>query len=480
MDKNIREGTLAMGDVLQSFHFNDYHIAGIDFSLLDNTRSEEFNRLPDALGLIRINNTLTRGSMQTFSTFQRVDNRSFAYENSKILKSLRENFGDSFEPVILNEFHSLQGTLLNQLIVKFKELISEKDAKCILEKYGAAHVRFIENQQFYLAEYPKEWRYVIADVSKKMLSDEQIIYVENCYSKSPNVDKGHVKAKYINAGVKSECLIPKTPSMTTVQFVISDVNGIYIPDAKVNFSEEKIEKHSQLSYNPNTGYTLEFDPSSLDENARIEVRHGGYEPVEVELSRLRESRRIYLGERGSKYIRRGNLDMPYILQADKAGAILVDPQSFDSLGKIIEKYQLSIELLEGSDNIVLLTRIDGSAIDQELYQQLRQSGKFLSIGPLINERKDNFAFLTNQLDIQFSDIITSQEITLLYQKYHLEQLSTYKFAPQFFRVKTSDATGVNIIEMVDAIREHKAVTNVDIQIYENIGQRRNTKGFGHR
>ena len=268
--------------------------------------------------------------------------------------------------------------------------------------------------------------------------------------------------------------------MTTLQFIISDVKGNYIPEAKVNLLYKGEEKTSQLNYDTKTAYTLQFNPDFEEEHVIIEVKHEDYEAIQVELSRLRLNRRIYLGQHGSKYIRRGNIDMPYLLQADKAGAVLANDLSFEALKELIKGDELTAELMEGIHNIVILFRKNGSPIDQELYEKLRQSGWFQSVGPLINEDKENFTFLTNQLDIKFSDGITSEEITELYQQHHLEQLFTYNFAPQFFRVKSSDATGTNILEMVNSIRDHETVKSVDIEIYENIGHRRNIKGLGFR
>ena len=268
--------------------------------------------------------------------------------------------------------------------------------------------------------------------------------------------------------------------MTTIQFIVSDVSGTYIPDAKVIFLKEGMEKHGKLSYDHRTAYTLEYDASLLDDQTKIEVQHEGYESVIIELSRLKAGRRVYLGELGSKYIRRGNMDMPFLPQTDKAGGLLANPQALDTLINLLKNDQYQIDRLEGSESVVLISRKDGLAIDQEIYEQWRQSGWFLSVGPVLNAQRETFAFLTNQLDIQFSNTVTQEDITDLYQQYQLEQLSTYTFAPQLFSVKSNNATGMDIIEMADAIRQHKAVNNVDIQIYENIGQRKNIKGFGHR
>lgn len=181
MNNHLRKGTLAMGNVLQPYLFNDYQIAGMDISKTNKARSEEFDALLLELGLIRIEDMVQNGSPPTFISFKRKDNQPFHPDNDIALEQLRVHFGDSFGPVVIHESHVLQGALQPQIIVKFKQDVSDKDALSILREYKAIDHVFLVDQGAYLVHFPKGWGYKMMDVGKQLLSDERIVYVENRY-----------------------------------------------------------------------------------------------------------------------------------------------------------------------------------------------------------------------------------------------------------------------------------------------------------
>ena len=181
MNNHLRTGTLAMGDVLQPYLFNDYQIAGIDIGRVDQRRAAAFDALLEELGLVRVADGFQRGAPPTFIPFRRKDNQPFSAEEGAALQQLRTQFGDSFGPVVISESRVLQGALQPQLLVRFRSDPSEEAAAAALKAYGATNQRFLVDQAAYLVDFPKHWGYKMADIGKQLLSDEQVTYVENRY-----------------------------------------------------------------------------------------------------------------------------------------------------------------------------------------------------------------------------------------------------------------------------------------------------------
>lgn len=186
MNNKLYKGQLLAGEELQEYFFNDYLIAGTDFSLADISRKEEFESLLKELNLMRVETEDgLENSSQLFIQFKKTDNQPFSKESDTTLKIIRNNFGNSFGPVVYMNPNFLQGALNNQVIVKFiGELSSDKENE-ILKGYGCTSSFFMVDQQAYLVEFPRDWGYVITDVGKKMLANEQILYVENLYHPVP-------------------------------------------------------------------------------------------------------------------------------------------------------------------------------------------------------------------------------------------------------------------------------------------------------
>lgn len=258
-DSNLKKGELLFGTQTKDFFFNDYLIAGADIALLDSNRKERFLNLVDSLGLIEAEHF---DSYNGFTVFQKKNNEVFSNENDSILKTLRENYGMSFGPIVLNLDQSVSGALQNQLVVRCSEGVSDSTAREIFETFRPTKVHYQVSDKSYLLFFSDDKGYNMADLAKKMYDSNQVVHIENRIYRVPNEHssykeqltavEGWIEATHYVAGVESDCLI----------------NSSYI----VGFVEKKIvdgrtdlnEKMKELGFEKSLKFSTNIDMSPVE------------------------------------------------------------------------------------------------------------------------------------------------------------------------------------------------------------------------
>jgi len=177
-DDKLRNGSMAEGESLKPFYFNDYLIAGRSQSIVDTLKQTQFESTIRTLGLEPIH------ADQKFSNaeiiiLKRIDGASFSYRDNSILKTLREQFGNDFGPVLLDSNKTLLGGLKNQIVVRFHQEVSDSLANEIISSYGGTGSDYMSGDNSYLIDFPLDLGFYLIDVGKKLLADERINYCQN-------------------------------------------------------------------------------------------------------------------------------------------------------------------------------------------------------------------------------------------------------------------------------------------------------------
>jgi hypothetical protein len=190
-----------------------------------------------------------------------------------------------------------------------------------------------------------------------------------------------------------------------LNFIVSEMNGSYIPDLTFNVLPKEKDSLFSFSYSHQLGYIMEYNASiSLTEDMILQVSHEMYEPISVELLRLRYSKRIYLGKKGMHYFRQGNLDLPFVVLPHKAGGVFSRLQSREEATSALLKKGFNIKIiLDGSHDMAEIQRADSLDLVQADYLWLRESEIFLSAGPVINMYTGVFGFMDHYISIQFKN-----------------------------------------------------------------------------